>query len=262
VDIMTDAALHPHLPMTVAGPVATITFARPQKSNAYDKAMLRALDTGMRHAGEDPAVRVLVLRGEGKHFCAGADLGPEDASAEPGPGVADVCLRLASLPKPTIAVVQGACVGGGMAFVTCCDIVIAAQDAFFSMPEARIGFSPTPLIPFMLQAVGERHTRRILMTGARFSADEALRIGLASGVCAQDEMDRVLDANVSALLQSAPGAVAEVKAQVARLRAIAPTSELLGALQRGFDAAKDSAEAQEGRAAMREKRRPNWAIKP
>jgi methylglutaconyl-CoA hydratase len=262
VDIMTDVALHPHLPMTVAGPVATITFARPQKSNAYDKAMLRALDDGIRQAGEDSAVRALVLRGEGKHFCAGADLGPEKASEEAAPGVADVCLRLSSLPKPTIAVVQGACVGGGMAFVTCCDIVIAAQDAFFSMPEARIGFSPTPLIPFMLQAVGERHARRVLMMGSRFSADEALRIGLASEVCTHDQMEKALVEAVSALLQSAPGAVAEIKAQVARLRHVTPTAELLATLQRGFDAAKDSAEPQEGRAAMREKRRPNWAIKP
>ena len=157
---------------------------------------------------------------------------------------------------------QGACVGGGMAFVTCCDIVIAAQDAFFSMPEVRIGFSPTPLIPFVLRAVGERQARRILMSGARFSADEALRIGLASEVCAREEMDKAVENAISALLQSAPGAVAEVKAQVGRLRNVKPTAELLTELQRGFDAARDSAEPQEGRAAIREKRRPAWAIKP
>lgn len=259
---MTNGAAHPNLPITVAGPVATITFARPQKGNAYDKAMLRAFDDGIRQAAEGPAVRVVLLRGEGKHFCAGADLTAEDSAGEPGPGVAEVCLRLSNLPKPTIAAVQGACVGGGMAFVTCCDIVIAAEDAFFSMPEARIGFSPTPLIPFVLQAVGERHARRILMSGARLSADEALQIGLASQVCAREEMETALADTVSALLQSAPGAVAEVKAQVARLRGITPTTELLAELQRGFDAAKDSAEAQEGRAAIREKRRPGWAIKP
>jgi methylglutaconyl-CoA hydratase len=248
--------------MTVAGPVATITFARPQKSNAYNKAMLRAFDDGIRQADENPDIRALVVRGEGKHFCAGADLGAEEGSDEAAPGVGDVCLRLSSLPKPTIAVVQGACVGGGMAFATCCDIIIAAQDAFFSMPEAWIGFSPTPLIPFILKALGERQARRILMMGSRFSADEALRIGLASEVCAQDQLDKSLHDTVAALLQSAPGAVAEIKAQVARLRNVTPTSELLAGLQRGFDAVKDSSEAQEGRAARREKRPPNWAIKP
>jgi len=259
---MTGGATHPHLQVATAGPVATVTFARPQKSNAYNKAMLRAFDDGIRQAGENSAVRVLVLRGEGKHFSAGADLGAEESAGEAGPGVAEVCLRLSTLPKPTIAAVQGACVGGGMAFVTCCDIVIAAQDAFFSMPEVRIGFSPTPLLPFVLQAVGERHARRILMSGGRFSADEALRIGLASEVCVREEMDKAVEDTISALLQSAPGAVAEVKAQVARLRNVKPTVELLTELQRGFDAARDSAEPQEGRAAIREKRRPGWAVKP
>jgi methylglutaconyl-CoA hydratase len=257
-------ATTPHLVMTTAGAVATITFARPQKSNAYDKAMLAAFDDGIRRAGEDAAIRALVLRGEGKHFCAGADLGPaEDApSGAAQPGITDVCLRLSALPKPTVALVQGACLGGGMAFVACCDFVIAANDAFFSLPEVRIGFSPTPLIPFVLQAVGERAAKRLLMSGARISADEALRIGLASEVCAADGMEQALAGTLAGLLQAAPGAAAVAKAQVARLRHRPPTPELLAELQRGFDAARDSDEAREGRAAIREKRPPNWAIKP
>jgi enoyl-CoA hydratase/carnithine racemase len=130
------------------------------------------------------------------------------------------------------------------------------------MPETRIGFAPTPLIPFMLQALGERNARRILMSGARFSADEALRMGLVSDVCTPDGMEQVLSATLSGLLQAAPGAVATVKAQVARLRNERPTTELLASLQRGFDETWDSAEAKEGRAAMRAKRSPNWAVKP
>ena len=252
----------PHLTLEVSGAIATITFARPQKSNAYDKAMLRAFDTHLKRAGNDPAIRIMVLRGEGKHFCAGADLGPPEQATveEPAPGIAEVCLRLSDLTKPTVALVQGACLGGGMAFACCCDIVIAARDAFFSMPEVRIGFAPTPLTAFVIRAVGERHARRILMSGARFSADEALRIGLASEVCAPEQMDKALADTVSSLLQSAPGAVVKVKASVARLRHQAPTPELLAELQHGFDAARESAEAQEGRAAMREKRRPNWVV--
>jgi methylglutaconyl-CoA hydratase len=253
-----------HLTLTVAGAVATITFTRPQKSNAYDKAMLRALDDADRRAEQDTSVRVVMLRGEGKHFCAGADLGPADeaSAGERAPGVAEVCLRLSDLPKPTVALIQGACLGGGMAFACCCDIVIAARDAFFSMPESRIGFSPTPLIPFVLRAVGERNAKRILMSGARLSADEALRVGLVSEICEPQNMEQSLAGVVSSLLQSAPGAVATIKAQSARLRGQAPTAALLAELQRGFDAAKESAEAKEGRAAFREKRPPNWAIKP
>jgi methylglutaconyl-CoA hydratase len=249
--------------MAVADAVATVTFVRPNKSNAYDKAMLRALDDCFRRAGDDAAIRVAILRGEGKHFCSGADLSAE-AAIDKGdaPGVADVCLRILTLPKPTVALVQGACLGGGMAFVACCDIVIATRDAFFSMPEARIGFAPTPLIPFVIRAVGERHARRILMSGARFSADAALRVGLVSELCEAENMQEAASAAISSLLQSAPGAVATIKTQVARLRDQPPTPELLARLQRGFDAARDSDEAREGRAAMREKRSPSWVVKP
>jgi methylglutaconyl-CoA hydratase len=261
VDIMTDAVNA--LTMTVDGPVASLTFRRPEKSNAYNDAMLRALDDGVRRAGEDAAVRVLVLRGDGKHFSAGHDLSspPGDPSGEPVPALGDVCLRLAQLPKPTIARVQGACIGGAMAFATCCDIVIAASDAFFSMPEVRIGFAPTPLAPFLLRAVGERHARRILMAGARLSAEEAMRIGLVSEVCPPEGLDQALTATIVSLLQSAPGAVATVKEHVARLADMAVTPDLLAELQRDFDTRIDSAEAREGRAARREKRPPNWAVK-
>jgi methylglutaconyl-CoA hydratase len=259
---MSDGATTPHIVMTVAGAVATITFDRPQKSNAYDKVMLRAFDDGLRRAGGDPAIRLLVLRGEGKHFSAGADLAAEEAQSDvSAPALPDVCLRLSTLPKPTLALVQGACLGGSMAFAACCDIVIAARDAFFSLPEARLGFSPTPLIPFVIQAIGERHARRILMSGGRFSADEALRIGLVSEICERENMEHSLAAAMSAMLQSAPGAVATIKAEVARLRHRVPTPELLAELQRGFDAASDTAEAREGRAALQEKRPPNWALK-
>ena len=258
---MTNDTTPAPLAMTIDGAIATVTFRRPEKSNAYNDAMLRGLDAGVRRAADDPAVRVLVLRGEGKHFCAGHDLTSEP-DGEPTSGIGDVCLRLSTLPKPTVALVQGACIGGGMAFITCCDIIIAAQNAFFSMPETRIGFAPTPLIPFMLQALGERNARRILMSGARFSADEALRMGLVSDVCTPDGMEQILSATLSSLLQAAPGAVATVKAQVARLRNERPTTELLASLQRGFDETWDSAEANEGRAARRAKRPPSWAVKP
>ena len=118
-----------------------------------------------------------------------------------------------------------------------------------------------PLIPFVLQAIGERHARRLLMSGARISADEALRIGLASEVCASDDMEQALAGTLTSLLQAAPGAAATVKAQIARLRHQAPTAELLAELQREFEAARDSDEARQGRAAVREKRSPNWTIK-
>lgn len=248
----------PSVKMTVDRAVATLAFNRPEKSNAYDKAMQRTLDAAIEQAATDPAIRVLVLRGEGRHFCAGADLRPSTDTAE-APGIAELCHRLATLPKPTLALVQGACLGGGMALVCCCDIVIATSDAFFSMPEARLGFSPSPLIPFLLRAIGADNTRRVLMSGARFGADEALRLGL---VRATGDAEQILRDRIAELLQSAPGAIAEIKATVARLEHQPITAELLAGLQRGFDAAKESAESLEGRDAARAKRTPSWTIKP
>jgi methylglutaconyl-CoA hydratase len=259
---MTDGTPGAPLTMGVDRAVATLTFDRPQKSNAYDKAMQRTLGACFTQAAADMAIRVLVLRGEGKHFCAGADLSPaarsDDAEA---PGIAELCQRLSTLPKPTLALVQGACLGGGMALVACCDIVIATEDAFFAMPEARLGFSPTPLIPFLLQALGAREARRVLMAGARVGAGEALRIGLVQAVGKRPDAEQMLDELIGELLQSAPGAITTIKAAVARLRHQPVTPELLTELQRGFDANNDTAESQECRAAAREKRPPNWAVK-
>jgi methylglutaconyl-CoA hydratase len=259
---MTDDAPEPPLTMHVGDAVATLTFNRPQKSNAYDKRMQRALGTYLMQAAADAAIRVLVLRGEGRHFCAGADLSADaQADASEAPGIAELCYRLATLPKPTLALVQGACLGGGMALVACCDFAIAAAHAFFAMPEARLGFSPTPLIPFLLQAIAAREAQRVLMAGARFGAGEALRIGLVQAVGSQPGAEQMLEQRIGELLQSAPGAIAEIKAAVAQLRHQPITPELLSELQRGFDTEKDSAEFREGRAAAREKRPPSWSIR-
>jgi methylglutaconyl-CoA hydratase len=258
VDLMTET-----LTLEINRGVATLTFRRPQKSNAYDKAMQRSFGAFLTQAAADPAVRVLVLRGEGKHFCAGADLSPAaSADTAAAPGIAELCHQLATLPKPTLALVQGACLGGGMALICCCDIVIASNDAFFSMPEARLGFSPSPLIPFLLQVVGPRAAQRLLMTGARFGADQALRLGLVQMAGKAAQIEQMLNERIAELLRSAPGALAEIKATVARLRTETVTPALLAELQRTFEAGADSAERREGRAAAREKRAPRWAVEP
>jgi methylglutaconyl-CoA hydratase len=251
------------LTLEVDRAVATLTFRRPEKGNAYDKAMQRSFGAFLSRVAADATVRVLVLRGEGKHFCAGADLSPAaSVDTAAAPGIAELCHQLATLPKPTLALVQGACLGGGMALICCCDIVIASNDAFFSMPEARLGFSPSPLIPFLLQAVGARAAQRLLMTGARFRADEAVRLGLVQTVGDAAQAEQMLSDRIAELLQSAPGALAEIKATVARLRTETVTPALLAELQRAFEAGAESAERREGRAAARERRAPHWAVGP
>src|SRR5438067_4797488 len=135
----------------------------------------------------DQDARIVVLRGSGRHFCTGADLAaraaetpvPASKAATAPVSLRDVLANLDSLPKPTLAVVQGAAIGGGAAFAACCDVVIAAESAFFSIPEVRVGMPPLGVAPFLVRAIGHRGFRRYGLSGERIAAVEALRLGLA-----------------------------------------------------------------------------------
>lgn len=245
--------------------VATVTLNRPAKGNPYNADMLDELAAALARLGADCAVRVVLLRGEGKHFCVGADLTVGEASRPEARGDAparaslvDVCLALERLPKPSVALVHGACIGGGVALAACCDIVLADRSSFFSIPEVRLGFAPAPLVPFFLRAVGARNLRRLGQTGERFAVEEALRIGLAHAACETGEIESAVARLVDDLLLGAPRALAEFKAVVERVNGLPITPRLLSDLQAGFDRARASDQAGEGRAAFREKRKPDW----
>jgi methylglutaconyl-CoA hydratase len=242
--------------------VATLTLNRPDRGNAYDPALLAALMAEIARLGADPAVRVIVLRGAGKHFCAGAEIGgqavtppPDNRATLPG-----ACHDLDAVAKPTIALVHGACMGGGLAFAACCDVVIATRDAIFALPEVRLGFAPGPLVPFLLRAMTPRSLRRYLVSGERFGAEEALRIGLVHALTDAAGAETALARLIDELLRAGPNAAVGAKQALRRL-GDAPTLALLAELQAEFQAGFDSAEAQEGRASFREKRKPSWAPK-
>lgn len=242
--------------------VVTVTFNRPEKGNAYNQAMLDALhDVLTRHAA-DSSTRVLVLRGAGKHFCAGADIGGHDATGTaPRVTLPGVCLALDDFPKPTVALVHGACIGGGLAFAACCDVVIATREAFFSLPEVRLGFAPGPLVGFLVRAIHPRYLRRYLISGERFHAQDALRIGLAHELCDASEVAAVLAKAIDTFLEAGPQAASNAKRALQAQSGAAVTDEQLAALQAEFRHGSESSEAQEGRAAFREKRKPYWAPK-
>lgn len=242
--------------------VATLTLNRPDKANAYDPVMLDAIGAQLEDWRDDPAVRVVVLRGAGKHFSAGAAVGAPPgttAGAPPKPlrNTVQVCLILDAMPKPVIAVVQGACIGGAVALASCCDCVIAADDSAFSLPEVRLGFAPGPLVPIFIRAMGTRALRRHLLSGERFRAAEALRIGLVHDICDRAALDAAVDEIVEQYLKAAPGALAQVKAEL-RGHSELPSIAWFADKQAAFDAAALSAEAEEGRASFREKRHPRW----
>jgi methylglutaconyl-CoA hydratase len=238
--------------------IATITLDRPERSNAFDQAMLNALAQQFAERAADPATRIVALRGSGKHFCGGADLVAR--GMEPTPAVGQVSLvdalaALDRLPKPTIAVVNGAAVGGGVALAACCDIVLAADGAFFSIPEVRVGMAPLGVAPFLIRAMGHRSFRRYGLSGERFGAAEALRIGLAHEVVSADRLEAKLIEITDTLLHAAPGAVREMK--TAMEDDVTPSVATILA-RRAAHVPPRSEEAKEGVAAFKEKRKPSW----
>jgi methylglutaconyl-CoA hydratase len=237
--------------------VATITFNRPDRANSYDSAMLDALCAGFEDYGRDPKVRVIVLRGAGKHFSAGAGIG--EGGAAPRLSMGELCALIDAVPKPTLAVVQGACIGGALAIASCCDMIIAGREATFSIPEVRLGFAPGPLIGVFVRAMGYRAVRRYLLSGERFSAEEAFRIGLVGKVCESDALDRECEEWIDQCLLGAPGAIARAK-QMLQRNASPPalSAEQMRELQAAFDAISSGDEAAEGRASFKEKRKPGW----
>jgi methylglutaconyl-CoA hydratase len=257
---VTDQALDsPLLSAVDSRGIATLVFNRPEKGNSYNQALLDALYHEFTRLGADPAVRVIVLRGTGKHFSAGADVGAGHAAdGKPRVTIPSLCLAVDGTPKPVVAFVHGACIGGAVAMISCCDSVIATETAFFSMPEVRLGFAPGPLIAFFLRAMGARNLRRYLLSGERFTAADALRIGLVHQLCPADAGDAALSKAIDEILLAGPNAAAHATALLRRLTNVPISPELLTELQADFDQRFNSAEANEGRASFREKRKPNW----
>jgi methylglutaconyl-CoA hydratase len=240
--------------------IATVTLNRPDRGNAFDQTMLDELVDALKTLAVDDNVRVMVLRGAGRHFCTGADLasrGPDAHTADPAHTPAtlrDVLVALDTLPKPTIAVVHGGAVGGGAGFTACCDVAIATEAAFFSIPEVRVGMPPLGVMPFLIRAIGHRSFRRYGLSGERITAAEALRIGLVHQVCDAASLDDTLTRIADELLHGAPGAIATLKEASAPF-ASPPLSAILA--HRAPHNPK-SPEAIEGIASFREKRKPSW----
>jgi methylglutaconyl-CoA hydratase len=240
--------------------VATITLNRPDSGNACDASMLARLRTELENAAADSSIRIIVLRGAGRHFCSGADVRASRLPAiETGASFFEVCRVLNGLPKPTIVVVHGGCVGGGVALAACSDIVFATEvEAFFSLPEVRLGLAPGSLLLHLVRAIGERALRRYLLTGERFSAHAAHAIGLVHAVHPKVELEAALDAVIDALLLGAPGAIGRAKGLLAKHGAQPLKEEAVDAIEAEFREQSAGNEAREGLSCFSEKRKPSW----
>jgi methylglutaconyl-CoA hydratase len=238
--------------------IATILLNRPERSNAIDQATLDELARQFATLASDDRARVVMLRGAGKHFCAGADLVARANAPEPSAAqttIVDMLAALDRLPKPTVAAVLGAAIGAGAALAACCDVVVAADGAFFSIPEVRIGMAPLGVTPFVIRAIGHRSFRRYGLSGERFGAAEALRIGLAHAVVPAEQLDAKLGEVIDALLHGAPGAQRTLKDGMEH--SVMPTVAAIVAARPSHGSSR-TAEAQEGIASFKDKRKPSW----
>ena len=200
--------------------VATVTLNRPEVNNAYDAGLINGVLAAMDELGKKPHLRVVVLKGNGKHFQAGADLkwinGVRPKSPEENEAVSratfEAVQRLNTLPIPTVALVQGGCFGGGTGVISACDVVIAADNALFSITEVRWGLTAAIIIPQLCDAIGVRQVRRYALTGERFGAEDARRIGLVHEVVPLADLEAAGAKVVEQLLANGPEALAETKA--------------------------------------------------
>ena len=246
--------------------VAQITMSRPEVFNAFDEAMIAELDAAFDAFIDDDSVRVIVLAGAGKHFSAGADLNwmkrASEASLqwnlEDARRFASMLGKIDSFPKPTVARVQGAALGGGVGLLCACDIAIAADNASFAVSEAKFGILPAVIGPFVVNAVGKRHARRLALTTCRIGATEAHALGFVHQVVAVDELDAAIDETLQQLLAGGPNAQREIKAFFAGLEIGPVTEDVRELCAQTISRVRSSDEAREGLTAFFEKRPAKW----
>jgi methylglutaconyl-CoA hydratase len=246
--------------------VASVTLNRPQVNNAYDDALIQGLLDAMEDLGKQTRLRVVVLRGAGRHFQAGADLKwimrVASQSAEENEhasrATAEAVRRLNAIPVPTVALVQGGCFGGGTGIVAACDLVLAAENAVFSIAETRWGLMAGIILPQLADAIGARQVRRYALTGERFGAHEARRIGLVHEVVPPAELEATGARVVEQLLQNAPEANAQTKATALEFAWGSVSDAGFERLVAQHAAKRRSAEAAEGLASFVEKRPARW----
>ena len=246
--------------------VATVTLNRPALNNAYNAEFLAALIDTCRRLASDPQVRVVVIRGNGAHFQAGADLtwlralANMDAAANhaASTATAEAMRGLNEMAKPTVALVHGFCVGGGTGIVASCDIVVAERGATFAISEARWGMAATIIFPQLVAAMGLRNVRRYALSGERFDARRAEVLGLVHEVCQPGQLDASAAPIIDALLKIGPEAQALSKLSALRCADALIDAALFARLVDEHASKRRSAEAAEGLASFAEKREASW----
>lgn len=246
--------------------VARLTMNRPDIRNAFNEELVGGICDAIGRLNADPNVRVIVLTGAGKAFSAGADLNMMQRAAKYSAAEnKDDARRLGHMlssiyhaPKPTVALVNGPAMGGGLGLIAACDIAIGADPAFFSLSEVKLGLIPAVISPFVIQAITVRQARRLFITGERFDAAEAKRIGLLHKVVEADALNDALEETLKDMLVCGPHSQARAKELIGKV-AYRPLGDAVMEETAGMIAkTRASEEGKEGVNAFLEKRKPNW----
>jgi methylglutaconyl-CoA hydratase len=261
-------ANYQHILFAVDYPVARVTLNRPEVHNAFNETLIAEMTDAFDRLSVDESVRVVVIAGAGKSFCAGADLDwmRRMAAYSHEENVADaralqrMFAAIAHCPKPTIAAVNGAAIGGGAGLVAACDIAIASEAAVFALSEVRLGLIPAVVGPYVLEKVGMGAARALFVSGERFGAGEALRIGLVQQVEPLAELDAAVEKKSALLLDAGPNAVAAAKSLLREIARLSPDEAAETTAQRIAEM-RASPEGREGITAFLEKRMPRFAEK-
>ncbi|UCD76685.1 MAG: enoyl-CoA hydratase/isomerase family protein [Phycisphaerales bacterium] len=252
--------------LTRQGAVARVTLNRPEVRNAFNDQMLEDLLGAFAEIRDDREIRVVVLTGEGKSFCAGADLHwmkrvveySYEENYEDSLRLAKMLREIYCCPKPVIGRINGPAIGGGTGVVAACDIAVAAEDAVFAFSETKLGLTPAAISPYLLKRMGEKNLREYFLTGERFTAARAAEMGLVNAVVGADELDAAVEGKVKMILTGGPEALA-VSKQLIREVAERTLEENTPYTAEVISRLRMSDEGQEGMNAFLSKEKPSWA---
>jgi methylglutaconyl-CoA hydratase len=254
------------LDIQIEGRVAKVFLNRPEVRNAFNDGVITELAETFTRLGQDPSVRVIVLGGHGKAFCAGADLnwmksmagyGWEDNRAD-ATRLAEMLWAIYSCPLPVVGRLHGDCYAGGMGLAACCDVLVAAEGMHFCLSEARLGLLPATISPYVMRAMGEQAARRYFITAERFSAAQARGMGFVHELVAPDALDAKVDEIVALLVANGPAAVKACKRLVQDFAGREITPELRAETALRIADIRASDEGREGVQAFLDKREPGW----
>ena len=249
--------------------VATILLNRPELHNAMNDIMIAELTEAFTKVPDNKKVRLIVLRGKGKSFCAGADLnymkgiagyGFEE-NVKDGKKLAALFHAVYSCPVPTIAVVHGAAFGGANGLLAACDIVIAEENTTFAFSEVKIGIAPATISPFVIKRIGEFGAKELMMTGKRFKSPEAEKWHLVNISVQHEKLEETLQLYIKQFFTAAPEAVKVTKQMISEVITSTGFDNTIDSMAHLIATLRASKEGQEGMAAFLEKRKPEWVEK-